>query len=94
VTSPQSGTAPDAIGPDHRHRELLDHLAARVGDTPHQKARELLERGELSRSDDARVTLYEDEVVTVVANPRRSYGYLYIGAWFKADEPPSDPEPA
>jgi hypothetical protein len=84
----------DAIGPDHRRRELLDHLAARVGDTPHQKARELLERGELSRSDDARVTLYEDEVVTVVANPRRSYGYLYVGAWFKADERPSDPEPA
>jgi hypothetical protein len=45
----------DAIGPNHRRRELLEH-------------------GELSRSDDARVTLYEDEVVTVIANPRRSYG--------------------
>jgi hypothetical protein len=40
------------------------------------------------------VTLYEDKVVTLVANPRRSCGYLYVGAWFKADEPPSDTEPA
>jgi hypothetical protein len=40
------------------------------------------------------VTLYEDEVVTVAANPRRSYGYLYVGAWFRADLPPDEPAPS
>jgi hypothetical protein len=38
--------------------------------------------------------LYEDDVVTVVANPRRSYGYLYVGAWFRADRPPDEPAPS
>jgi hypothetical protein len=80
----------DAIGPDDRHHELLDYLNDHVGDAPQQKARQLLERGELRWSDEHRVTLYEDDVVTVVANPRRSYGYLYVGAWFRAD-PPDEP---
>ncbi len=81
----------DAVGPDDRRRELLDYLHARVGHAPHQHASRLLERGELSWSQDAPVTLYDDEAVTVVGNPRRSFGYLYVGAWFKADQP--DPEP-
>jgi hypothetical protein len=29
------------------------------------------------------VTLYDDHIVTVAGNPRRSFGYLYLGAWFK-----------
>ncbi len=84
----------DAIGPDERRRELLDYLNDSVGDAPHQKARRLLERGELSWSDDTRVTLYEDETVTVVGNPRRSFGYLYVGAWFRGDLPPDEPAPS
>jgi hypothetical protein len=40
------------------------------------------------------VTLYEDETVTVVANPRCSCGYLYVGAWFRADLPPDEPAPS
>ncbi len=75
-------------------RELLDYLDAHVGYTPHQKARQLLERGELSWSQDTTVTLYDDEAVTVVGNPRRSFGYLYVGAWFKADLPGDEPPPS
>ena len=66
----------DAIGPDDRRDELLGYLNDHVGDAPQQTAQQLLELGELSWSDDTRVTLYEDEVVTVVANPRRSYGHV------------------
>ena len=84
----------DAIGPDDRRRELLDYLDARVGYTPHQKARQLLERGELSWSQDTTVTLYDDETITVVGNPRRSFGYLYVGAWFKADLAADEPPPS
>jgi hypothetical protein len=84
----------DAIGPDHRRRELLDHLAARVGDTPYLKA----PRAARAR----RVVPLRRRPCDPVrgrgrdrdGHPRRSYGYLYVGAWFKADEPPSDPEPA
>ena len=40
------------------------------------------------------MTLYDDEVVTVLGNPRRSFGYLYVGAWFKADVNQAPPDPA
>lgn len=83
----------DAIGPTERRHQLLDYLNMRVRDAPQQTARRLLERGELSWSVDMAVTLYEDQEVTVVGNPRRSFGYLYVGAWFKADQPPTQPEP-
>ncbi len=75
----------DAIGPDDRRRELLTYLSDQVGCTPQYAARELLQSGRLRWSDNTTVTLYEDEAVTVLGNPRRSFGYLYVGAWFKAD---------
>jgi hypothetical protein len=84
----------DAIGPEDRRRELLAYLNDHVGRAPHQAAGELLRSGALRWSDETTVTLYDDEVVTVVGNPRRSFGYLYVGAWFKADikqAPPPDP---
>src|SRR6266487_6950755 len=84
----------DAIGPDNRRRELLDYLNDQVGRAAHETAAELLRGGRLRWSDETTVTLYDDEVVTVAANPRRSFGYLYVGAWFKADvtpDPPPDP---
>jgi hypothetical protein len=83
----------DAIGPDDRRHQLLGYLDDHVRDAPQQKARQLLERGELRWSQDTTVTLYDDEVVTVVGNPRRSFGYLYVGAWFKPDPPPTEPTP-
>ena len=84
----------DAIGPDDRRHELLDYLNDHVGRAAQETAAELLRSGRLRWSDEAAVMLYDDEVVTVVANPRRSFGYLYVGAWFKADTrpvPPPDP---
>ncbi len=78
----------DAIGPDDRRRELLTYLSDQVGCTPQYAARELLQSGRLRWSDNTTVTLYEDEAVTVLGNPRRSFGYLYVGAWFKADIKP------
>jgi len=73
---------------------LLDYLNDQVGRAAHETAAELLRGGRLRWSDETTVTLYDDEVVTVAANPRRSFGYLYVGAWFKADvtpDPPPDP---
>jgi hypothetical protein len=83
----------DAIGPDDRRRELLAYLNDHVGRAAQETAAELLRSGRLRWSDEAAVMLYEDEVVTVVGNPRRSFGYVYVGAWFKADitSPPPDP---
>jgi hypothetical protein len=75
----------DAIGPDDRRSELLDYLNDHVGRAAQETAAELLRSGRLRWSDEAAVMLYEDAVVTVVATPRRSFGYLYVGAWFKAD---------
>jgi hypothetical protein len=75
----------DAIGPDARRHELLAYLSDHVGRAPHRSAGELLRGGRLRWSSETTVTLYEDEVVTVVGNPCRSFGYLYVGAWFKAD---------
>ena len=83
----------DAIGPPGRRHQLLDYLNSRVARAPAETACRLLAHGELSWSDDATVTLYDDQTVTIVANPLRSFGYLYVGAWFKADQPPPAPEP-
>jgi len=38
------------------------------------------------RGSDRGVTRVESRGFVMEASPRRSYGYLYIGAWFKADE--------
>jgi hypothetical protein len=84
----------DAIGPDDRRRSLLNYLDNQVGDAPHKTAQRLLREGQLSWSGDTTVTLYDDDVVTVVGNPRRSFGYLYVGAWFRADLPPDEPAPS
>jgi hypothetical protein len=81
----------DAIGPDDRRRERLAYLNDHVGRAAQEAAAELLRSGRLRWSEETTVTLYEDDVVTVVANPRRSFGYLYVGAWFKADIPVSPP---
>jgi hypothetical protein len=83
----------DTIGPDGRRRSLLDYLDNQVDNAPHKTAQRLLREGQLSWSDDTAVTLYDDDVVPIAANPRRSFGYLYVGAWFKADQPPTQPEP-
>jgi hypothetical protein len=83
----------DAIGPDDRRRELLDYLGDHVGRAAQETAAELLRSGRLRWSDEAAVTLYEDDVVNVFGNPRRSFGYLYVGAWFKADTRPATPPP-
>jgi len=99
IIDPHGGVDPvwdrvDAIGPTDRRRQLLEYLNAEVGDAPEHQARQLLERGELSWSQDTTVTLYDDQEVTIRANPRRSFGYLYVGAWFKADQPPAPPDSA
>jgi hypothetical protein len=84
----------DAIGPDDHRRSLLGYLDNQVGDAPHKTAQRLLRAGELSWSDDTTVTLYDDDIVTVVGNPRRSFGYLYVGAWFKGDLPTDESPPS
>ena len=38
-------------------------------------------------SGSCEVVLYDDEVVTVVGNPRASYGYVYLAAWLKFAPP-------
>ncbi len=81
----------DAIGPDARRHELLAYLGDHVGRAPHEAAGELLRSGRLRWSAETPETLYEDDVVTVVGNPRRSFGYLYVGAWFKADVEQAEP---
>ena len=82
IIDPHGGVDPvwdrvDAIGPTDRRRQLLEYLNAEVGDAPEHQARQLLERGELSWSQDTTVTLYDDQEVTVRANPRRSFGDLW-----------------
>jgi hypothetical protein len=64
----------DAIGPDDHRRSLLNYLDNQVGDAPHKTAQRLLREAQLSWSGDTTVTLYDDDVVTVVGNPRRSFG--------------------
>jgi hypothetical protein len=81
----------DAIGPDDRRHELLAYLGDQVGRAPHEAVAELLRSGRLRWSAETPVTLYEDDVVTVRGNPRRSFGYLYVGAWFKADVEQAQP---
>jgi hypothetical protein len=84
----------DAIGPHDHRRSLLGYLDTQVGDVAHKAAQRLLRAGELSWSDDTTVTLYDDDIVTVVGNPRRSFSYLYVGAWLKADLPTDESPPS
>ena len=43
----------------------------------------LVKAGDMSPSDDHEFVLFEDATVKIVGNPMRSYGYLYIAAFYK-----------
>jgi hypothetical protein len=94
TTAPPSPEVTQPAAAQARHVSRSARGTARSGwpaPASREAARTLLRSGELSWSGDATVTLYDDDVVTVVGNPRRSFGYLYVGAWFKADLPPTGP---
>lgn len=50
------------------------------------KAQELFLRNELWGGASGVVALYEDEHGIIVGDCRKSYGYLYLGAWLKSDD--------
>jgi hypothetical protein len=82
----------DAIGPDDRRHELLDHLNTVVKGQAADRARELLASWDvdgpnqkLGTMDDREVILYEDDRLITKANPQASGGYLYVVSYFKED---------
>lgn len=74
----------DAAGP--RKAELLDYLRDEFSDL----AGRVLEMA-WDPSSDELATVFDDETAIVVASTNASGGYLYLRAWFKADE--VDPHP-
>ena len=74
----------DATGP--RKDELLAHLRDVVGDAPWRRARELDDKGAMSPRDELDWILYEDAQVRVIGNPHKSFGYLYVVAYFRSEE--------
>lgn len=51
-----------------------------------KKARLLAEKYIIEPNSGAQVTLHDDGTGIIVANPNRSYGYLYVAAWLKEEE--------
>ena len=68
-----------AEGP--RKPELLTYLKAQFPDLD-KRVREM----EWDSGSEDLQTVFEDETAIVVASTNASYGYLYLRAWFKADE--------
>ncbi len=69
----------DAQGP--RKKELLAYLNDDFGDL-----RERVDEMSFDPGDDELHTVFLDATAIVVASTNASYGYLYLRAWFKADE--------
>jgi hypothetical protein len=65
------------------HHTLTGYLRDHGGDAWTAKATALFEAGEIFVGSNREVTLFEDDRAVVKANPRRSYGYLYVCAFFK-----------
>ncbi len=65
----------------------LKHWLNRDGDLRKAlaEARKLSKSFKLAPEDRYDVTLYEDAVGCIVANPNASYGYLYCAAWLKEE---------
>ncbi len=69
----------DAQGP--RKKELLAYLNDDFGDL-----RERVDEMRFDPASDELKTVFEDDLAIVVASTNASFGYLYLRAWFKADE--------
>ena len=54
-----------------------------VGVPRYAKGAATLDDERYQHSGSCEVVLYDDEVVTVVGNPRASCGYVYLAAWLK-----------
>lgn len=72
----------DARGP--RKHELLGYLSAR--EHGFSDLSEAVDEMRFDPASDELKTVFEDEDAIVVASTNASYGYLYLRAWFKADE--------
>ena len=70
----------DAEGP--RKKELLDYLKG----LPDHDLFTRVDEMSFDPGDDELHTVVEDDNVIVVASTNASHGYLYLRAWFKADE--------
>jgi hypothetical protein len=83
---------PDDVLPDRvdyfgpREAELREYLRSHVGDEPWVMARKLSSSGAMKQTSDMDFVLYEDAKVRIVGNPRRSYGYLYVCAYFRDED--------
>ena len=77
----------DAAGP--RKAELQKYLGETFGDFTEQVL-----AMNFDPSSDELQTVFEDEATILVASTNASFGYLYLRAWFKADEITDVPDPA
>ncbi len=69
----------------HAAGPLKDDLLAYLKETFPDLDRKVVSMRFDPTSDELR-TVFEDETAIVVASTNASYGYLYLRAWFKADE--------
>ncbi|WP_134663968.1 hypothetical protein [Amycolatopsis sp. CFH S0078] len=73
---------------------LCGYLRDRDGDGWIGRATEMFATGALTVRSSAEVTLFEDDRAVVRANPMRSYGYLYVCAFFRPEPVRVDCPPA
>jgi len=71
----------DLRGPDKE--ELKIWLNQGALQKARAKARELAQSGRISQDLEETVVLHDDALGTIVGNPQRSFGYLYVAAWLK-----------
>lgn len=64
----------------------LSFLLQRRLEQAWEKLRELEERSLISPSECGEHVLFEDHLVTIVADARASYGYLYLAAFLRPEE--------
>jgi hypothetical protein len=69
----------DLVGP------RSDELAAWLNSGALHEAREALASRPVRQDEDRQVTVYEDAVGVIVANPQASHGHVYVAAWFKEE---------
>jgi hypothetical protein len=55
-----------------------------------QSYKTLVNRGEVTQSDENEVVLYEDDNVKAVGNSNASHGYFYLACWLKGGDAGAD----
>jgi hypothetical protein len=80
------------FGDEDKRKALVEWLNSGALGAARDEAGRLADSYALRNDETREVVLYEDDEGKIVGNPNRSFGYLYVAGWLKADVPVADGE--